>query len=447
MTIKQITELKGASSLPGNFGLPFLGEAFGLFVGEELFYWEKFRRHGSVFKTSVLGRKYAFLIGPEANSIVFKEQADCFSSRLGWWFLEPIFGNGLLMQDGAEHAAARRLMYPAFHSKTVTTYFDVINSIVQEYIKDWGTRGVIPLAADFRKLTLIVASRLFLGTQTIEEVEKTCDWFTQLVAGKLAIVRWDNPLTVHGRSQNARRKLHEYLRQTINRRRDSSKEYSDVLALLMNTVDEHGSRLSDSEIIEQTLLLLVAGHETTATLLSWLMFELASHPEWISKLRQELTQVAGDELKVEHLKQLTQMTNVLKEIERLYPPLYGIPRGVVKDIEYNGYQIPAGWVVVVSPMLTHRMKSIYSNPDCFDPDRFVPREEDKKYPFALAGFGHGPHSCLGFQFAQMEIKIILSHLLRQYDWSVTPEYEKITPVLAPSKFLNKLRAYIRPKSG
>lgn len=443
MTIQQITELKCASSLPGKFGLPFLGEALGLFAGEELFYWEKFRRHGSIFKTSVLGRKCAFLIGTEANSIVFKEQADYFSSRLGWWFLEPIFGNGLMMQDGAEHAAARRLMYPAFHSKTVATYFDVINSIVQEYIKDWGTRGVIPLASDFKKLTLIVASRLFLGTQTIEEVEKTCDWFTQLVAGKLAIVRWDNPLTLYGRSQNARRKLHEYLRETINRRRASSKEYSDVLALLMNTVDD-GSRLSDSEIIEQTLLLLVAGHETITTLLSWLLFELAAHPEWINKLRQELTQVAGDELKVEHLKQLTQMTNVLKEVERLYPPIYGIPRGVVKDIEYKGFHIPAGWVVVVSPMLTHRMESIYSNPDSFDPERFAyPREEDKKYPFALAGFGHGSHSCLGFQFAQIEMKIILSQLLYQYDWSVTPQYDNITPVLAPSKFLNKLRAHIK----
>lgn len=212
----------------------------------------------------------------------------------------------------------------------------------------------------------------------------------------------------------------------------------------MNAVGEDGSRLSDSEIIEQTLLLLVAGHETTANLISWVLFELASHPEWINKLRQELTQVAGNELKVEHLKQLTQMTNVLKEIERLYPPLYGIPRGVLKDIEYKGFHIPAGWVVVVSPMLTHRMEFIYSNPDSFDPDRFAyPREEDKKYPFALAGFGHGPHSCLGFQFAQMEMKIILSQLLHQYDWSVIPEYEKITPVLAPSKFLNKLRAHIK----
>lgn len=333
------------------------------------------------------------------------------------------------MQDGAEHAAARRLMYPAFHSKTVATYFDVINSIVKEYIKDWGTRGVIPLASDFKKLTLIVASRLFLGTQTIEEVEKTCDWFTQLIAGKLAILRWDNPLTLYGRSQNARRKLHEYLYQTINRRRNGSKEYSDVLALLMNAVGEDGSCLSDSEIIEQTLLLLVAGHETTATLLSWLLFELAAHPEWINKLRQELTEVVGEEqLRVEHLKQLTQMTNVLKEIERLYPPLYGIPRGVVKDVEYKGFHIPAGWVVILSPMLTHRMESIYPNPESFNPDRFAyPREEDKKYPFALAGFGHGPHSCLGFQFAQLEMKIILSQLLYQYDWSVTPEYEKITP--------------------
>ncbi len=137
------------------------------------------------------------------------------------------------------------------------------------------------------------------------------------------------------------------------------------------------------------------------------------------------------------------MGYALKEVERLYPPVQNISRGVVKDIYYAGYCIPAGWYVDISPLLTHRLPEIYTDPDRFDPDRFAPlREEDKKHPFALVGFGSGPHSCLGWQFAQMEMKIILSKLLR-YDWIVSPEPNAVVPVRQPSQFQDSLQAQIK----
>jgi cytochrome P450 len=378
--------------------------------------------------------------------LLLLEQADHFSSRLGWAFIEPLFGNGILLQDGQEHSRTRRLMYPAFHGKAIASYFDTIQTIVQNFLKDWGERGTIPLTSDFRKLTLIVASHLFLGTQTDSEVEQTSQWFTQLIAGRLALLRLDTPFTLYGRSQAARRKLQAFLRTTIaeRQRQGNLQESRDILGLLLATEDEEGNRLSEVEVINQALLLLFAGHETTATLLSWLLFELGSHPEWRDRLRLEQAEVVGNEpLSLSHLKQFPQLTCALKEAERLYPPVYSIPRGVVKDIEYAGYHIPAGWYVDVSPMLTHRLPELYPNPELFDPDRFAPpREEDKKHPFALIGFGSGPHSCLGFEFAQMEMKIILSTLLRHYDWTVTPEREAIAPVRQPSKIQDSLRAHI-----
>ncbi len=446
MTVQMRQQLKSAEEMPGRYGLPFIGETLELFGTEELYYWSHFQRYGSVFKTRILGQKVAFLIGPDANRLVLLEQADHFSSRLGWEFLEPLFGNGILLQDGQEHSRTRRLMYPAFHGKAIASYFDTIQTIVQNFLKDWGERGTIPLTSDFRKLTLIVASRLFLGTQTDSEVEQTSQWFTQLIAGRLALLRLDTPFTLYGRSQAARRKLQAFLRTTIaeRQRQGNLQESRDILGLLLATEDEEGNRLSEVEVINQALLLLFAGHETTATLLSWLLFELGSHPEWRDRLRLEQAEVVGNEpLSLSHLKQFPQLTCALKEAERLYPPVYSIPRGVVKDIEYAGYHIPAGWYVDVSPMLTHRLPELYPNPELFDPDRFAPpREEDKKHPFALIGFGSGPHSCLGFEFAQMEMKIILSTLLRHYDWTVTPEREAIAPVRQPSKIQDSLRAHI-----
>ncbi|WP_026734343.1 cytochrome P450 [Fischerella sp. PCC 9605] len=447
MTVQLVQQLKSPSEMPGRYGLPFLGEGLDLFRNEELFYWQHYRRYGPVFKTRILGQNFAFLIGSDANRLVLQEVADCLSSHLGWAFLEPMFGKAILLQDGAEHRVSRRLMYPVFHGRAIASYFETIQSIVQNFLQDWGKRGTIPLTQDFRHLTLTVASRLFLGSQTESEVEQTSQWFTTLVAARLAILRWNMPFTLYGRSQKARQKLQNFLRKIIakRQRQENLQESKDVLNLLLSATDEQGNQLSESEIIDQALFLLFAGHETTATLISWVLFELGSHPEWRDRLREELDRVVGDApLQVEHLKQLPQMTNVLKEAERLYPPVYGIPRGVVKDIEYAGYRIPAGWYVDISPMLTHRLPELYTDPDRFDPERFAPpREEDKKHPFALVGFGGGPHSCLGFEFAQMEMKIILATLLRQYDWTVTPVRETIAPVRQPSKIQDKLRAHIQ----
>ncbi|HYX18590.1 MAG TPA: cytochrome P450, partial [Nostoc sp.] len=162
-------------------------------------------------------------------------------------------------------------------------------------------------------------------------------------------------------------------------------------------------------------------------------------------LRQELTEVVEDEpLNLGHLKQLNQMTYFLKEIERLYNPAGVVLfRGVIKEIEYAGYRIPPGWVVIVAQGLTHRMSEIYTNPESFEPERFAPpREEDKKDSFALIGFGGGEHICIGMEFAKMEIKIFLATLLQRYDWKVTPEYQFNNYHQLPFKVEGKLQAQI-----
>ncbi len=445
---QSLQRLKSTEEMPGDYGLPWIGETFELFSREERFYWRHFHKYGPIFKTRILGQKFAFLFGPEANRLVLMEQSDHVSTTLGWAFLKPLFGNGLLFLEGEEHRATRRLMYPAFHGRAIASYFETVQTLVQAFVKDWAKQDSVSLVSEFRKLTLIIASRLFLGTQTDREVEQTSQWFLELLTGRLAVTRLDVPFTAYGRSQRARRQLVNFLRPVIQQRlRQGNLEASqDVLGLLLAAVDENGDRLSETEVINQSLFLLVAGHETTATLLTWLIFELGAHPEWRSRLRAEQAEVLKNEpLNISHLKQLPLFTNVLKEAERLYPPVYGMPRGVIKDIEYAGYRIPAGWYVDVSPMVTHRLPELYSDPDRFDPDRFAPpREEDKKHPFALVGFGSGPHGCLGFEFAQMEMKIILSTLLRQYDWTVTPERSSIAPVIQPSKTQNQVRAHFRP---
>ena len=441
-------KLKSADMMPGNRGLPIIGELIGAITQQELYYWQQHQKYGNVFKISLplLYGDIACLIGPEANRLVLKDGADKLSSRLGNKSLESILTNDtVLLKDGEEHRTSRKMILPVFHRQAIADYFDMIQSIVTDAITNLGERESIDLSAELNKLTLTVVVKIFLGGGKTEEIDRVSQLFNTLVDSlRGVIVKWDTPLTNYGRGQAARRKIAEYIRQIIKERaaRGDLEQSTDVLSLLLNTVDEDGNKFTETQVINQAIGFLFAGHETTSSLMSWLLFELGNSPKWRQKLRAECQQVMGNRpIDMAHLRQLPNMTNAIKEGERMYPPAFVLSRMAIEDIEYDGYLIPAGWYVCVFPMLTHRLPEIYKDPDTFDPDRFAPpREEDTKQPYSLIGFGGGVHSCIGIELAKMEMKIILSTLLQKYDWTVTPTTAEIAPVRRPFMMQKQLKA-------
>jgi retinoid hydroxylase len=444
-----MSQLKPAEEMPGSFGLPILGETLRLFATQGWGLAKNYERYGPVFKTSILGTKHAVLVGTEANKLILQEKADHVSSYLGWKpAMEHIFGRPMMLQDEEEHRRTRRLMAPAFHGKAIDNYFDIMQTEVNNCLENWAEHSTITIKNELNQLALRIGIRLLLGVQLQSEVEQVEQLYNNLMQGALTLLRLDLPFTKYNRSQKARRQLKGLLQNIISDRqiKGNLKESCDVLGLFIAAVDEEGNALAQSQIIDELIHLLNAAHFTTATSLTWAMVELARCSQWRNKLRQELTQVVGDEpLNLGHLKQLNQMTYFLKEIERLYNPAGVILlRGVVKEIEYAGYCIPPGWVIIIAQGLTHRLSEIYTNPESFDPERFAPpREEDKKYPFALIGFGGGEHICIGMEFAKMEMKIFLATLLQRYDWNVTPEYKTINYQQPPFQVEKKLQAQLK----
>jgi retinoid hydroxylase len=439
-------KLKSAEMMPGDVGLPVVGGLIGFLLKREEFYWQKHQQYGNIFKTSSLVfDRAACLVGPAANRLVLKDQTDKLSSRLGNQFIEFIVTDDtVLLQDGVQHRTSRKLLLPVFLPQALASYFDTIQSVATEMTSDWGDRGTIDLSTELRKITMAIVVKIFLGSEKTEEIEQVSQWFTTLVDSIHSVVKWDNPLTVYGRGQAARRKIVDYIRQVIRERatRGDLEQSTDVLSLLLNTVDEDGNKFTEEQVINQAIGLLFAGGDTTSSLFTWLLFELGNSDEWRQRLRDEQQQVMGDSpIAMSHLRQLPQMTNVIKESERLYAPAWVVSRVATEDIEYGGYLIPAGWFVFIFPMLTHRLPEIYKDPDTFDPDRFAPpREEDQKQPYSLIGFGGGIHSCIGVELAKMEMKIILSTLLQKYDWTVTPTTAEISPVRQPAMMQKKLKA-------
>ena len=292
-----------AHKLSGSFGRPFIGETIELFREQEGFYWRRFQRYGGPFKTRIMNKKIAILVGPEANQLVLKDEADKFSSTMGWTILEPLLGEGLLLQDGEKHKRTRKLMYPAFQDSALPHYFNLVQNTVRNWGNGWKNRDPILVSKEFRQLSLLIACRLLLGAKADLEVKQLAFYFSEIIAGIRTIVRWNIPFTKFGRALSARSKLEAFLGSIIEQRRCQVHEGQDILELLLGSTDEEGNQLSDTEIITQILNLLSSAYETTAKLLSWTFFELSFDPEWLEKLRQEQTEVLqGNALTFFHLK-------------------------------------------------------------------------------------------------------------------------------------------------
>jgi cytochrome P450 len=197
----------------------------------------------------------------------------------------------------------------------------------------------------------------------------------------------------------------------------------DILGMLVRARDDAGRALSDEQLIAHTNILLVAGHETSTSLSAWLLYLLAQHPSYLQRVLDEQGALLapGADPTLADIKRMKMLENALSEAERMYPPVANGPRGVVEDFEFDGYLVPAGTFVFYSIAASHLIPGIFATPERFDPDRFAPpREEHKRTPYALVGFGGGPRICIGINFAQVEIKAMVSHILRRYRLEVVP---------------------------
>ncbi len=404
---------------PGQTGLPVIGESLS-FLFDPHFIEKRYCQYGSIFRTQIIGRPAVFMIGSEAVEFVLSSHMDHFSWREGWPDnFKLLLGESLFVQDGEEHRKNRRLIMPAMHGTALDSYFGAMETLTQQYLQKWQQKGELVWYEEFKHLTFDIASQLLLGTNTGAEAARLSQLFTTLTDGLFAVNPLRFPGTKLGKAIAARNQILHYLAQVVKERQENPTK--DALSLLVQARDEDGSRMSDSELIAQAMLLLFAGHETTTAMLTWLCLELALHPEVLQRARDEQFELASQELSLEQLGKMPYLDQVLAEVERLHPPVAGGFRGVVKPFEFHGYYIPAGWMVSYSIKLTHQLPEIYPKPQHFDPDRFSPqRQEHKQRPYSLIGFGGGPRICIGIAFAKMEMKIIAAHLLRNYEWKLLP---------------------------
>jgi cytochrome P450 len=390
-----------------------------LFIAKGLKFLEACqRRYGGIFTLRLpeYGIVY-YLSDTDLISEVFAADATIMHAGEANSILEPVTGpHSVLVLDEDEHLRHRRMLLPPLHGQALASYAGTITDIATRHIDDWPTDQPIRLRPRFQAVTLeIITSAIFgeAGSTRAEELRVLLDRLFDLSAGKVLLLGLRRLLVgelVPPRIRNTRVAIDRLLIAEIERRR-SEPDGSGILSLLLDARDEQGEPLSDAEICDELVTLLLAGHETTATALAWTFERLVRHQPELQRLEREL---ADDEHPY--------LDATLNESLRVRPVLMDVGRRLAQPMDLGGYHLTAGSYILPSIFLVHSSSEHYDHPTDFRPERFLNTKPSKS---VWLPFGGGPRRCLGAAFAMFEMKLLVQLLLERYTLSAThPDDER-----------------------
>jgi cytochrome P450 len=412
--------VRGPRSIPALRGLSVLGSVL-TFRNDRL---------GLMSRLGALGPIARYQMGPVpvhvitdaalAGELLVDHAGDFVKSAGLSIFLRPVLGNGLLTAEGDHHRRQRKLLAPAFAARRIAAYGEVMVAETERAIASWKL-GAAPVALDaaeaMMEMTLAIAGRtLFsadvggdarlIGAALVDAMQAMVDGLTSPVQ-----VPYSWPLPRHRRMRRAVAALDSVVYRLVRERRAAGDDVGDVLSMLLLSRDDDGTGMTDAQVRDEVMTLLLAGHETTANALTWTLHALGRHPDIRARVEAEVDAL-GRAPTVDDVPRLTTTLMVIEEAMRLWPPAYAIGRQAVRDVTVGGYHFPAGAVVIVNIYGLHRRPDLYPEPDAFLPDRFAPELKKSRPRGAYLPFGGGARVCIGNHFALLEAQLALATLVR-----------------------------------
>lgn len=388
-----------------------------------------YERYGPIFTLRLLHQRVVFMLGPEANHFVTVAHPENFHWREGsFGDLIPLLGDGLLTIDDAYHDHARETMMPAFHREHVSAAVEAMVAEAAPAIGRLHPGEVHDIYEWMRELAMRIAMRALLGLDPDEagkgaaaahHFERALHFYG--IEFALRFVR--GPGSPWRKMLASRRVLDEIVFAEIAERRSSPDPGArDVLSLLLAVRDGSGDGFSDREVRDQLMTLMFAGHDTSTSTLTFMMYELSRRPDVVEKLQEEQDRVLGGDVPtIDQLeKEMPYLDMVLDEVLRLYPPAWIGPRRVVKDFEFGGHEVPKGAYLNYCSWASHRIPEVFPEPEAFIPERFT-RERKAALPRgAYVPFGGGRRICIGKRFGQTEVKLVATLLLQRLRLDTLP---------------------------
>jgi cytochrome P450 len=344
--------------------------------------------------------------------------------------LAPINGLNLFTADGESWLSRRRLMQPAFHRQRIAGFGPVITGCGADLIARWRTLPAgawVDVVDEMMAVTLRIAGHALFGKELASGAGAELGQ-AFAVTSEYANYRFRTPfappLWVPTRMNRALKhalKVHDRLIYALIReRRPLPEQPHDLLGMMIDARDaETGAGMTDQELHNEISAMMFAGHETTAITLSWALYLLSQTPEALARLRAEVGAL-GHAPEMDDLPALAYTRRVIDETLRLYPPAWGIARESIGPDTIGGYPIPANASITLAAYAVHHDAHYWSNPERFDPDRFLPERADEQPAFAYIPFGGGPRLCIGNSFALTEATLLLAALAQAFDWRLKP---------------------------
>ncbi|MGA5498416.1 cytochrome P450 [Streptomyces cinereoruber] len=427
-------------------GLPLLGSMFDLKNDSLATFLRARREHGDVVRIiagppGIRATVYGVFSAEGAQQVLAGESVNFRKDNAFYQEVRKSFGNGLLTSQDEDYLRQRRLVQPLFTRRRVDGYAAAIAAEVATLTGEWRDAGAesVDVLQEMARLALRAVARILFGTDVDAAVRIVERSFPEL--GAYVLRRGFSPLNVprhwptpgNRRAATVHRALYEVCDRIIAERRSSgraSDEGDDLLTLLIGAESAEDGSFDATELREQVLVFLLAGHETTATSLGFALHLLALHPEERKRAQEEVDRVlAGRTPGAADLDALPYVTRVLKEAMRLFPAAPAIGRRAVAATEIGGVAIPAGADVVVVPWVTHRHPDYWEDAERFDPDRFTPEAEAARPRYAWFPFGGGPRACIGQHFSMLESVIALAMILQRYDFEAVDTEVPLTSAI------------------
>jgi len=413
---------------------------------------ELHRAYGDLVSYRALGRRIFMLFHPDLTQDMLVTHARNLHQGRVMQRARKVLGTGLLTSEDSFHLRQRRLIQPAFHRQRVSGYGRAMVDIAERHQQRWKDSDVIDVHQQMMRLTLAIVGKTLFDTDVEEdaqEISRALNTFMGLF--RFAVLPLSEylekfPIPPVLRMKKARQRIDRIIYRFIDERRRTGEDRGDLLSMLLAAEDPevggHDARMSNEQVRDECVTLILAGHETTAVALTWTFYLLAQHPEIAERLKNELDRVLGGRPPTpDDYGSLKYAEMVFSEAMRLYPPAWGIARTVIEPYDAFGTRFPKNAIVLTSQWITHRDQRWYPNPLHFEPERWTPEGRASRPKFSYFPFGAGARQCIGESFAWMEGVLLLASIARNWKFSVVPEtrVELLPLITLRPKFGMKLR--------
>ncbi len=393
------------------------------------FYMQIAREYGDVVAFRLGPKKLVLLNHPDFLEQVLVTENRNFIKHYAFRLLRPTLGNGLVISEGDFWLRQRRLMQPAFSRQRIESFAPVIVDYTVRMLETWRPGSTRDLHADMMKLAMSIVTKTLLDVDTGDRatavgrsVDVIMHDFTDRFQSAFPPPFWlPVPRNLHLKRHV--RRLDAVIHDIIRQRRADQKDRGDLLSTLVHARDEaDNTGMTDRQLRDEVMTLFLAGHETTASALSWTWYLLATHPDVESKLMAELeTVLAGRLPTAADVPRLVYTEQVVQETLRLYPPAYVFGRQPLEDCTIGGYAIAKGTSILIPPYVTQRDPRFFERPDEFDPDRWNGGLVKRLPKYTYYPFGGGPRICIGNSFAMLEAMLIVATVVPRFHFELAAE--------------------------